>query len=148
MQEDMEADEMDSTSTITAARTSARTAKTKWDTLCDAGLLIVCAVMDHLTCDAYTAVKTMCNKFVKECGVASAEPTYEDLCTESNLRDILSSERVFRWTKATVGGVPPFSLMCWSHSHEWLCTLRMKMVWALVLAQLRSPLHCGLISSM
>ena len=31
-------------------------------------------------------------------------------------------------TKATIGGVPPFSLMCLSHSHEWLCTLRMKMV--------------------
>lgn len=88
MQEDMEVDEMDSTSTIAATCTSARTAKTKWDTLCDAGLLIVCAVMDHLTCDAYTAVKTMCNKFVKECGIASAEPTYEDLCTESNLCDI------------------------------------------------------------
>ena len=31
-------------------------------------------------------------------------------------------------TKATVGGVPPFSLVCLSHSRELLCTLRMKMV--------------------
>ena len=45
-------------------------------------------------------------------------------------------------TKATVGGVPLFSLLCLSHSHEWHCTPRMNMVKALVPAQLRSPLHC------
>ena len=51
-------------------------------------------------------------------------------------------------TKATVGGMPPFSVVCLSQSHEWLCTPRMKMVKAVVSAQLRLPLHCGLNSSM
>ena len=51
-------------------------------------------------------------------------------------------------TKATVGGVPQFSLACLSQLHEWLCTPRMKIVLALVSANLRSPLHCGFMSSM
>ena len=38
--------------------------------------------------------------------------------------DLFSTGR----TKATVGGVPPFSLVCLSLSHEWLCTPLMKVV--------------------
>ena len=46
----------------------------------------------------------------------------------AKLSDDETGVTVVSWTKATVGGVPPFSRVCLSYLHEWLCTPRMKMV--------------------
>ena len=58
-------------------------------------------------------------------GTGEATALREEQEGERNTR---KSVREGGRTKATVGGVPPFSLVCLSQSHEWLCTSRMNIV--------------------
>lgn len=60
--------------------------------MCDVGLAAVCAVVDELTGEAYTAVALMCNKFKKECNDSLEEETCGEMCAEGDLN--VSEEKI------------------------------------------------------